>query len=652
MASMQAEIEWIARFDGIEKQIAEAKAIGDKTSQALLGSLLKELKAAKKATDELAKAAKDSAKGVGSLGDAAGKAGAASAKLRGILGMISPDLAALAGGVNDASDAMEVGAQAGQGLGLSATAVAGAFAVAATAAAGAYVAYKIYTEESDRAAQIAASVAQAHQAIAPILNAERDALIDVRVATGELSEEQARNVQIQLSAMDTLAQATAGTRARIAEIRADQADLTTGLVDGLMEQGKSWGWLGAIQTSVFDALTTDSSELQEEIDALTGEIRKAETATVGTVKAQRQASEATDRHRGSASALKDTLASLNAEMDAGNNLAEKNAQAYASSIAALDGAREADERAMLSAEERAAAEHTAALATLKAEKDKALVVASGLSAREEAERAYRAAAAAENDRYNAEVAKSWTDSINTINAETQAAGAEMAAFLADQQAAVRDMAVGIASQTLDTVGSIATTVQQNQTSAVEELQARLEESGDKMSAGEKKRLQAQIKEHQQSAMKAFRVSQAASIGQALMTTGQAAISGLAAGLALGPPGLVIGPAAAASALAYGAAQVAQIASTPAPSFNDTPALMRMQGGGNVHLASGDYFAAAKRPEDLRAQVGASGPSEVTIKHSHRYYSATVAEDLRTRGPLRRALGTAAGRVGHRRRSSK
>lgn len=101
----------------------------------------------------------------------------------------------------------------------------------------------------------------------------------------------------------------------------------------------------------------------------------------------------------------------------------------------------------------------------------------------------------------------------------------------------------------------------------------------------------------------------------------------------------------AGAAAVGVAQEVAIAAEPPPSFGDTPGPMQMNGGGNVRLASGDYFAAAKSPRELQRQAGAvtdptsdyrtGGPTYVVI--GARAHGRLISDQLQLRGSLPDAL---------------
>jgi hypothetical protein len=105
----------------------------------------------------------------------------------------------------------------------------------------------------------------------------------------------------------------------------------------------------------------------------------------------------------------------------------------------------------------------------------------------------------------------------------------------------------------------------------------------------------------------------------------------------------------------GAASLASIASAPPPSFNDTPGVQMMNQRGNVSLASGDYFAAARSPTELQRQVGATAsaaPSILQVRLGHKVLDQSVARTIQEGGRLSREISgrTKTGTTGHRSRA--
>lgn len=288
--------------------------------------------------------------------------GRGAVKMRGALSSLSPEAAGVAGAIDDAADAVE---GFGIATGLS-TATLGAAAVALGVA---FMAYKVLTEEQDRSAAVTASVNQANMELESVYKTERDAVLALKIATGQLTDEQGALVAMQQTAMEAFRENTKATRAQITSLREEQLSMTTAVVDGLQEWGAKWGYVGAIQTAALDALTTDSEELQQEIDALTGVVDKATASTVNTVKAQREAVKATkDRTK----AVKEQKEALQEE----NDLATKNTKIYHDALGKIDAMSFSLKKNKTDVENLSDAYH-ANLEAIKAAETEALAVVTG-----------------------------------------------------------------------------------------------------------------------------------------------------------------------------------------------------------------------------------------------------------------------------------
>lgn len=141
--------------------------------------------AAAAAEKQVADATEEAADSSEKMARAAGKAGQDSAKLRGILGLLSPELGAMAGFANDAFDALEVGASVGP---MAAGALA-AIALAAAPLAGHLMV--LSREQAELTARSAFLTTHLHDLDSAARGME-DALLAAAVATGQLSEEEAK----------------------------------------------------------------------------------------------------------------------------------------------------------------------------------------------------------------------------------------------------------------------------------------------------------------------------------------------------------------------------------------------------------------------------------------------------------------------------
>lgn len=140
--------------------------------------------------------------------------------------------------------------------------------IAGIVAAG-YVAWRIYAEDSERAAETATKVKAALDAMRPAMDATTDATIRLRVATGDLTEQEGALLTAATQAHRAYQTATAETRAEVAALHKQQSGIKTQLVDAA-EAFLDVVDVAGLNSLVFDALTTSGEELQEQIDAVTG----------------------------------------------------------------------------------------------------------------------------------------------------------------------------------------------------------------------------------------------------------------------------------------------------------------------------------------------------------------------------------------------
>jgi len=238
-------------------------------------------KAVAATTDKAAKSSKGLEQGLD-------EAGGAMRKLRGAANALSPELGALVSVIDDGADVGEAF------LGMSGP-LALALGAIAAAAGVAYVAWRSYNEDTERSAKIAAAQSAAFEALTPILDSTRQATIDLRVATGELSEMQGDLETNAIRAHAALQAATKTSRENIAALHAEQASLKTQMVDFAESASGAMGPLGFVMNRVVDALTSSSSELQTEIDGERASIAAATTATKENIKVTEDAIRAKDK---------------------------------------------------------------------------------------------------------------------------------------------------------------------------------------------------------------------------------------------------------------------------------------------------------------------------------------------------------------------
>ncbi len=280
MAGAPLAIEITARLDKFRSEMAKIPDIGGKEAKALTAQLSKEIKGATKAAEDAARGAKAGKAGFDSLGDAAGKAGSNTMKLAGAASMVTPALGDMTRNAGDAFDVLEV-------LGtLPGPLAAGLGAVAVALGTGA-LAWKVYNADAEEAARISAEVRDAQAKLAPILDATRQASIDLDEATGKLNETQAKQARDQLAAWSQLQAATSETRKKIQGLQEDQQSFGTVAVDTLEAIVPAWTPFGHILRKT----TTDSADLKVEMDALGGVITDGQGKTRALVEIQKEETE-------------------------------------------------------------------------------------------------------------------------------------------------------------------------------------------------------------------------------------------------------------------------------------------------------------------------------------------------------------------------
>lgn len=612
MANPVVGIDLELRLEKFKADMASIPGIATKEGKAMAAQLGKELRAVEKATKDAARASSQAASGAKDFGDKAGKAGQSSAKLAGALSLISPAAGDASRNLADLADVGEVAAEVGSALGLSSAALGVAFLAIAEAAAVAYVAYRVYTEESDRAAESAVWLASAEAALKPILDDTRDATIDLKVATGELTEEAGELERASIRAFAAYQEATGGTRKQLSTLKGEQSGVFTQLVDLADSVIPAWTPYGVI----LDGLTTTSAEYQVQVDGLQGSMDKAAATTRVNRDVHKQLIETErqgkDSKAGVTKASNDEAAALavvNDELERQAALHEKQAAAYDSIISQLNAMEQADSLATMTKAERVDAEHEAALRQINDLASVRNTAEMTTAARETLEQEANAARAAETARYLAEV-----EGLERASTDVRIAEIErIAAADASRRQATE-------SATLDLLGATS-----------EAFAAAAEEQG---------------KANKDAAMAMFAASKAAAVAQGVVNT---ALS-ISSALTLPPPASYI---AAGAAAVSGAVAVGSILAAPPPSFNDTPGVMSMDQRGSVSLASGDFFAAARTPAELQRQVGATagagGVQILQVRLGHKVLDQSVARTIQEGGRLSREISgrTKSGTTGHR-----
>ena len=632
MANPVVGIDLELRLEQFKADMATLPGIASKEGKAMAAQLAKELRAVEKATKDAAKASKEATNAASGFGDAASKAGGSAQKLGGALGMISPAAQGAAGSLADLADVGEMAAEAGAALGISSGIVGVALLAVAEVAGVAYLAYRVFNEESDRLKVTAKDVAAAHAAQLPLLQALAASTTALSVATGELSAEQAALEAVSDRALKALSTSTDGTTKSVHALRVEQEGFQgsmLGLADSVIP---AWTPLGVL----FDGLTTSAEEMTPAIDALNSTLADSRRITADTVANDKQALIVTRKKAETEKAAADAKAAAEKAAAAG---AKRRAEAEA------DAERAAAETL------KATTDYEATLNSLAKTADNAADARLSGEARirdalKEAQAEVDAQAKAEilANKDNAEriinIRAAQFDAIVQLErtAEAEIAALKQAAMFEDD--AREDAAFLAYKERLAEEVRLQEAKDQATASATGDL---LGATSDAFAAA----ADAQGKTNKRAALALFAASKATAIAQGIVNT---ALS-ISSALTLPPPASFI---AAAAAGVSGAVAVGAIVAAAPPAFNDTPGVQRMAQRGDVSLASGDFFAAARSPAELQRQIGGTsggGVQILQVRLGHRVLDQSVARTIQEGGRLSRELAvrTKTGVTGHRAR---
>lgn len=243
-------------------------------------NLDKSLKAIAKASADTQKKAKGASDGLKALGEAGDRAGRDAQKLSGILGALSPELGALASGVNDAGDALDV-------LGSSGGALLGPVGAVGAAVAALGLAFVAVQGDIDRTAESQRQLAEISRSTEATARRLEAAYIDQAVALGALTEAEGRQQRAQIAAQQAvldfagaqkeqraaLDETIASSERYLAVTRGVFAILPEGIAQytdqiNLLRQGADavFGWSDAIESSkaqqqaLTDALVVETEQ--------------------------------------------------------------------------------------------------------------------------------------------------------------------------------------------------------------------------------------------------------------------------------------------------------------------------------------------------------------------------------------------------------
>jgi hypothetical protein len=619
-----AELTISANIEGLRRELEKIGPITADQATAMTNQLNKSIKAAEKASIAAAKASKAASEGAKAsgraasealdvasasatrFGDKAGAVGSNAGKLAGILDMLVPGLGGVARGVADVADTAEVASVATKGLGVSMSstlAVLGPVAIA-VAALGATYAYLAHVLGQAEAKQAAASDAAQRQA---------DATKQWTATKMEANDAVAISADKNAAEGIAIRKATEAVKEGAAAARAE-ADQR--LTDAKAKTLSIKDINSAEAAAAVDAESRAMVALDSLDESIAATVKKRQTVIAGEFAAQRAIQASTEAQVYAANAAAKRAADEAALAEVERGLLEQT-QTYRSVVASLGETTRATTDSQLAgtaAIEASLARQIEKLSVLAATRIEEGKLSTEQILAVEAE--FNTAKTALEVKAAAEI-----DDIHASSSEKRTK--EREAELAAEAAFAAQRAQATASATSDLLGTTSSA-----------FAAAAEEQG---------------KTNKDAAMAMFAASKAAAVAQAVVNTALA----ISSANTLPPPANFIAMAAAGIS---GAVALGAIASSPPPSFNDTPGVMSMGQRGNVSLASGDYFAAARSPTELQRQVGASagggGVSILQVRLGHKVLDQSVARTIQEGGRLSREISgrVKSGTTGHRSRA--
>ena len=613
-----------ADLSALRRQLAEIPGLSADAATKMSAELNKSIKSAEKASLTAAKASKAAAEGAKAsgraaaealdtaaasatrFGDKAGAVGSNAGKLAGILDMLVPGLGGVARGVADVADTAEVASVATKGLGVSMSstlAVLGPVAIAVAALGATYVYLSSVLDEAEVKNKAATDGAIAQAEATKKVRDRKQEVSDLFETSGDAAK--AEGIAIR--------KANEATDASFRDALELAKDSVKQKEDAKAKAGQ------ALNSPELQAANEILAKLETEIELTK---TKGELVITGQFAAQKAAKETVDTELAAAKAAGARAAAeaalvaeeaARAEVERGILDQTKN---YRDVLASLQETTRATNDAQLTGA-------VAINAALEKQIEKVNVLAAakveeGVGGTEE----ILAIEAARLEAVTALQAKAAED-IDAIDVGTSEKRDKLRQEELDKDiAAAAARKAATESATLDLLG------------ATSEAFA--------MAAEE------QSKTNKDAAMAMFVASKAAAVAQAVVNTALA----ISSANTLPPPANFIAMAAAGVS---GAVSLAAIASSPPPSFNDTPGVQMMGQRGNVSLASGDYFAAARSPTELQRQVGATaggGVSILQVRLGHKVLDQSVARTIQEGGRLSREISsrTKSGTTGHRSRA--
>jgi hypothetical protein len=601
---------------------------GYKKAEKAAAAAAKATKASMKQAEEATRKAADAGK---ELGDRFGNVGSSAGKMAGALDMLAPGLGGIGQGMADLADVGEVAA--GSLGGLAAPALVTLAAVAAVA-----VPVIMHLEAAQAAEAEAARVMGTANAYArDELELQRIAALDLAVATGAMTDAQRTEANIRAQSaqrlgtyLETLTETTQETLLAENKVRAiantlgDLATAGLSVVGPLLLVAEA---MGAQVPTVSDLMVKLTDYM-----GLTGKVAKAEqTAAVAHTVATDAAKKTRDAQVGAAAAKVKHTSSSKA-LTAALKVEAVQMDALVAAQGSIEQARTA---------EMTQVQKLQKLYVDVTTEQAALGDAGKLTAEQNA--AYAAA--------SADLAKQVTDArieeelraVTAIQAYEDNLSAERATAAAAQgeaEKAATAARINAIAQVADVIAQYTQYALDQEVDAYEQAQADRDALGENATKAEKDLADKRIKTTRDAARKAFLIDKAAKMASAAAATALAIVQALASAP---PPFNFI---AAGAVGAAGLIQQAVIASQQ-PSFH--------AGGFVGGMAPDEQQATVRRGEAVlnpagrramgddtirQANAGVGGGQVIMVQqvYRHRVFDSFVADNLRTRGPLSRALG--------------
>ena len=608
---------------------------GYKRAEKAAASAAKATRASMKQAEEATRKASEASK---ELGDRFGSVGSGAGKLAGALDMLAPGLGSVGQSIADLADVGEVAAGS---LGSFAAPAVGVLAAAALVAVPVFMHLTAAMEAEAEAARV---MGTANAYARSELELQRVAALDLAVATGAMTDAQRTEADIRAQSgqrletyLESLTATVAATREAelrnfaIAEAIGNVIDRVNALNPAMFVMNKLFGKVlptATEMTTAFAELVGVTGKLEAAEKNAAAAHNVATEAAKKTREAQLKASTAKRQHVAATRELVPALKEEKVATDALNEATGTIERARQAELTEVDKLSEqyaklATERATLSAAGTLTAEQDAAYA--KAQTELATMVA---DARIEEE--IRAVTAIEQ--YEAD-----------SNQRRNDAAAE---DLAKKIARAQEFA-SVTNEIAETAAMVSEEYLRRETQDLEDAMAAREGMGKDATKAEKKAADERIMRERKQAQIAFAIDQALKVAQAVTAAALATINALATPPA---PNYI----AAGLAAAQGAVSVATI-SAARPSFHS---------GGMADFSPDEASAVIRRGEAVLSPQGRRALGDDTIRaanagmgsgqtimvqqvYRHRVFDSFVSDNLRTRGPLSRALGSGA-RAGQRR----